>query len=237
MSKKYAVLWCADYANSAPLKTQMIKVLTAHAESWHLLDPMAANFAEQAYGYDGYVISGSAHSVTDTDSPLVINVLRFLQEIRTRSRAPVVGICFGAQAIAHAYGGQVKANRGGRLRLGVESLTWTLEGTQLIWPQEHLKVNIAQSHFESVHVLPADARVLASSTTTENEIFLVAHKYLGIQGHPEIDNDTLSEVFLAFHQTQIDEKSLQAAKAEAERPLQVAPVIGLIQRILDKGAL
>ena len=75
MSKKYAVLWCANYSNSAPLKTQMINILTANGESWHLLDPMAPNFEEQAYGYDGYVISGSAHSVTDTDSPLVNKVL------------------------------------------------------------------------------------------------------------------------------------------------------------------
>lgn len=131
MSKQYAVLWCANYKNGVPLKKQMIDALGVQGDVWHILDPMDADFDKQAYGYDGYVISGSARSVSeDKTSPLVARIMHFLGEIDRRSSAPVVGICFGAQALAHAYGGQVGANRSGRIRLGVESLFWTEHATR-----------------------------------------------------------------------------------------------------------
>lgn len=238
MSKKYAVLWCANYKNGAPLKKQMIGALGAQGDVWDILDPMDPHFEQQAYQYDGYVISGSARSVLeDQSSPLVAKIMHFLDEIENRSQAPVVGICFGAQALAHAYGGQVGANRSGRIRLGVESLSWTEDAARVVPPQDQREVAIAQSHFESVLQLPADAQVLARSPTTENEIFLIRHRYLGIQGHPEIDSATLSDVFLAFHQATLDEKSIQTATAEVKRPLQVAPVIQLIRRLLEEGTL
>lgn len=238
MSKKYAVLWCASYKNSESLKTQMVDALRVGDEAWRVLDPMAADFEQTAYDYDGYVISGSARSVAEeTEQPLVAQVMRFLRAIRARSRAPVVGICFGAQAIAKAYGGDVGANPSGRLRLGVETLSWTQAAKQRVPTQARLDVDIAQSHFESVRALPPDAMVLASSPTTDNEIFLIGGRYLGIQGHPEIDNATLKAVFLAFHQTELDDAALRAAQAEAERDLRAAPVLGLIRLLLQEGTI
>ncbi len=238
MSKQYAVLWCANYKDGVPLKKQMIDALGVQDDVWHILDPMDADFDKQAYGYDGYVISGSARSVSDDKtSPLVARIMHFLGEIDRQSSAPVVGICFGAQALAHAYGGQVGANRSGRIRLGVESLSWTEHATRVVPQQDRSEVAIAQSHYESVLQLPADAQSLACSPTTENEIFLIRRRYLGIQGHPEVDNETLSSVFLAFHRDDLDKESLQTTVAEVTRPLQVTPVIQLIRRLLEEGTL
>ena len=134
--------------------------------------------------------------------------MHFLGEIDRRSSAPVVGICFGAQALAHAYGGQVGANRSGRIRLGVESLFWTDHATRVVPQQDRSEVAIAQSHYESVLQLPADA-----------------------------DNETLSSGFLAFHRDDLDKESLQTTVAEVTRPLQVTPVIQLIRRLLEEGTL
>ena len=74
-------------------------------------DCTTGTFPSVASECDGYVIGGSPASVNDGDA-WIVTLLDFIRELND-SNTPVVGCCFGHQAIAKALGGEVGANPGG----------------------------------------------------------------------------------------------------------------------------
>ncbi len=68
--------------------------------------------------FQGYLITGSRHGVYD-DLPWMPTLTEFIRELR-RSKTPVVGICFGHQIMAHAYGARVEKSELGWV-LGAET--------------------------------------------------------------------------------------------------------------------
>ena len=122
--KKFALIWCSDNM-LLEYRDYMLGQLSDDTGQWDVLSPADPNFAEQVKDYDGYVISGSEKSVVDDlDAPLTQRLFAFIRDVRATSAAPVVGICFGAQALAAALDGRVGRNESGQFRLGVESLKW-----------------------------------------------------------------------------------------------------------------
>jgi GMP synthase-like glutamine amidotransferase len=64
--------------------------------------------------FDGYVITGSPASVNDDRLPWVGPLLAFIRAVDV-ARQPLIGLCFGHQAVARALGGQVARNAAGDL--------------------------------------------------------------------------------------------------------------------------
>jgi GMP synthase-like glutamine amidotransferase len=62
--------------------------------------------------FDGYVITGSPASVNDDSLPWVRQLLEFIRAVHA-ARQPLVGLCFGHQAVARALGGLVARNAAG----------------------------------------------------------------------------------------------------------------------------
>ena len=56
--------------------------------------------------FDGFIITGSAFGVYDK-CPWITKLLKIIKKIAD-TEIPLVGICFGHQAIAEALGGKVK---------------------------------------------------------------------------------------------------------------------------------
>ena len=54
--------------------------------------------------FDGYVITGSPASVNDDALPWVGHLLDFIRAVDA-ARQPLIGLCFGHQAVARALGG------------------------------------------------------------------------------------------------------------------------------------
>ena len=68
-------------------------------------------FPQNVNLFDGYIIPGSAYGVYDEEK-WIPNLLKLIKEIYNNS-IPLVGICFGHQAIAEAIGGKViKSEKG-----------------------------------------------------------------------------------------------------------------------------
>jgi GMP synthase (glutamine-hydrolysing) len=124
----------------------------------------------------GFILSGGPASVYDSGAPLP---LPYIYE----SRLPVMGICYGVQAIAYQLGGQV--TRGTRREYGHTILHISAEGCPLFAGLPS-SLPVWMSHGDQVIELPPGFKTLAY---TENSPFAVIGNDSGIYGlqfHPEV---------------------------------------------------
>ena len=141
--------------------------------------------------YQAVILSGSPFSVRAEDAPHPD-----LSEIK--GKKPLLGICYGAQYLAHFHGGNVapSATREyGRANLASVNtddvfLKGISKGSQ-VW----------MSHSDTIKELPKGAQLLASTNDVENAAFKIADEATyGIQFHPEVyhttDGTTLLKNFL-----------------------------------------
>ena len=104
--------------------------------------------------FDGYVVTGSSAGVYD-DLPWIAPLRAFLQV--AKGRAKLVGICFGHQIMAEAFGGRVvKSDKGWGLGLQRYEVKARAD-----WMDEARTIAIPASHQDQVVALPPGARVLA----------------------------------------------------------------------------
>lgn len=138
-------------------------------------DVLAGELPEDPDECDGWIITGSRASVYD-DEPWI----RTLSEAVSRlhdARAPIIGICFGHQLLAHALGGQTARSEQG-WGIGAREFETRVEGLPS-------PVSLLMSHQDQVIELPPSARVLGSSEYCPNAIFAIDDHAVGVQGHPE----------------------------------------------------
>jgi len=237
--KKYAVIWCSPVAGDVTLQARISAAFSREDEQWDVLHPESEGFLASALDYSGLVISGSPKSVVhDADTPLVRNLLACIRAADGKGDIPVIGLCFGAQAIGAALGGRVEKNPSGQFKLGVDRLNWSEQARALL--DESITAApaaLVQSHGECVASLPADSVRLAGSATIPNEVFLVKQRFLGIQGHPEVDSALLRQKFMAYHRRLFDDVQWARVERESRQPVEPAPVIALGRRLLDQGRL
>ncbi|RDI59881.1 glutamine-hydrolyzing GMP synthase [Microvirga subterranea] len=127
----------------------------------------------------GVILSGGPESVTTDTSP------RAPKELFDTG-LPVFGICYGQQTMAAQLGGEVEGGHHSEFgRAEVEVLTES-PLFQGVW-QVGKKYPVWMSHGDRVTKLPEGFEVLAAS---ENAPFAVvadeAHKFYGVQFHPEV---------------------------------------------------
>ncbi|MGD9943960.1 MAG: hypothetical protein AB7L76_14575 [Burkholderiaceae bacterium] len=235
--KKLALIWCSRSA-SQPLQASLLNVFRSEGQQWETIEPGEDDFVRRRAHYDGYVISGSPRSVIDdADKPFVRNLLDLIRAVDERSSAPMIGVCFGAQALAAALGGSVSRNPDGCFKLGSETLRWLPQPEPSRWPELAGDVVLGQSHGECISRLPPGSELLAESPTAACEIFLVRRRFLGIQGHPELDNALLRQTFLPAHRARFDEQAWQQVERDAAQPLTPQPVAAIGRRLLRDGRL
>jgi len=138
------------------------------------------------------ILSGSPFSVKDE------NALRFDLD-QVLDKYPVLGICYGAQMLAHNLGGSVEASK--KREYGKAILNRKLKEDLLL--KEVGKGSVVwMSHADSIVRLPQQFEIVAS---TEN-IPVAAFRSLpdayqkpvyGLQFHPEVTHSELGKQFLA----------------------------------------
>jgi GMP synthase (glutamine-hydrolysing) len=124
----------------------------------------------------GIILSGSPHSVLNSDAPQV-DLSQWIGKI------PILGICYGAQYISHYLGGKVassKIREYGRSKLLLSNAGALLEGVAVesfVW----------MSHGDSIINLPQGYQITASSEDIPIAAFEnSAEQVFGIQFHPEV---------------------------------------------------
>ena len=131
--------------------------------------------------FDAVVPMGAAWSVYDHEriGSWIGDELDFLRRAH-KAGVPVLGICFGGQALAAALGGTV-------VRADRPEIGWTTIETSrpdLIEPGPWFQWHVDR------WALPADLRALARTTVAE-QAFVAGHS-VGVQFHPELTPRMLS---------------------------------------------
>jgi len=131
--------------------------------------------------FSAYVITGSSAGVHD-DLPWIAPLATFLQN--ARGVAHLVGICFGHQIMAQAFGGAVaKAERGWGIGLHEYEVL-----SREPWMDDAASIAVPASHQDQVTALPPGARVIASSGFTPFAALAYDdYPAISFQCHPEFD--------------------------------------------------
>jgi GMP synthase-like glutamine amidotransferase len=156
-------LWVIDPSTSTPEDEGVATILDGWEGDSRLfrpaLSPGDGPTPESGYDTDGVVLMGAAASVHDSLDWLT-QLHDWLSPILNGEvAAPLLGICYGHQAVAHCAGGEVGFVRDDRTkRVGVE--TSELHGGRLLPGESKLRVVV--SHREEVKSCPAGYRVTGS---------------------------------------------------------------------------
>jgi GMP synthase (glutamine-hydrolysing) len=139
----------------------------------------------------GVILSGSPCSVREEDAPQVD-----LESII--AKFPVLGVCYGAQLLAHSLGGNVEAST---TREYGRAILNTIEEGNTLFENIKLGTQTWMSHGDTIKQLPSNARVIASTGSVEMAAFQFNDSQVfGIQFHPEVthtvDGKTLLKNFL-----------------------------------------
>ncbi len=131
---------------------------------------------------DGYITTGSRSGAYDKDA-WIASLEGFIQRL-AGSETPLVGICFGHQAIAQALGGVVeKSDKGWGIGIHHHTIG---DHISCAWMNPTLpQFTIPVCHQDQVMSLPDGARLLASNGHCENFMVQFNDTMLGLQGHPE----------------------------------------------------
>jgi GMP synthase (glutamine-hydrolysing) len=132
---------------------------------------------EALSGVRGIIVSGGPSSVYDDSSPT-------LEPAVLSGSAPVLGICYGQQLIAHLLGGVVRKGDKGEFGLAVLELC---DGDSELLRGVPDRDRIWMSHRDVVSEPPEGFRVLAATSTCETAaIENPARRVYGVQFHPEV---------------------------------------------------
>ncbi len=186
----------------------MIRAMLGRDRKYRSYDVQAGELPADPGECSAYVITGSPAGVYD-DLPWIPPFLDFLR--RVRGRAKLVGICFGHQAMAKAFGGEVvKSPKGWGLGIHRYEIVEPPPGML-----EPLAFAIPAFHQDQVVTLPPGARVLAASEFTPFASIGYDDNTVSVQGHPEF-----SPAFSA---------ALLEAKRDVYGPLAAPALLSLLQ--------
>ncbi|HAH25566.1 MAG TPA: GMP synthase (glutamine-hydrolyzing) [Prolixibacteraceae bacterium] len=129
----------------------------------------------------GVILSGSPFSVRDAVAPKPDLSL-------IKGQLPLLGVCYGAQYLAHYFGGEVMPSNSreyGRANLGF------VDSTNPLFKDISEHTQVWMSHGDTIERIPENYHVIASTADVDKAAFQVeGEQTFGIQFHPEVYHTT-----------------------------------------------
>ncbi len=178
-------------------------------------------FPAMPEAFDGYVITGSKFGVYD-DEPWIAELLQFIRRCAA-ANIRQVGICFGHQAMAQAFGGNVaKSERG--WGCGIHGYEMLEERPWMDPPAD--RTSVAVMHQDQIQELPEGAIVLGGSEFCPYGVVEYAQgPAISFQCHPEFGKP-YAEALINFRaEIYIPQPTAQIGVASMRRDLS-SPMVG-----------
>jgi len=158
-------------------------------------------FIEAQAGLKGIILSGS-HASAYQEEALKVPARVFEMGV------PVLGICYGMQAMALQLGGKVEWSdhrEFGYAEVRAHGHTRLLDGLQdFSTPEGHGMLKVWMSHGDRVTALPPGFRLMASTPTCAIAGMADEERgFYGVQFHPEVTHTTQGEALLNRFVTEI----------------------------------
>ena len=136
----------------------------------------------------GVILSGSPCSVRDEDSPRVDLSL-------FRGKVPVLGVCYGAQLLAHEEGGLVQPSK--HREYGRAILNTHTKGDSPLFEAMSDTTQVWMSHGDTIVTTPSHIEIIGSTDSVAVAAFKIADEATyGIQFHPEVTHSTEGKTLL-----------------------------------------
>lgn len=144
-------------------------------------DVEAGALPERPEAHPAYIVTGSPAGVYDP-LPWIEPLKDFLRAASGRTK--LVGVCFGHQIMAEAFGGRVEKSDKG---WGIGLQTYEVTG-RAPWMDAAARVAVPVSHQDQVVVPPPGATVLAASDFTPYGVLAYEGRpAISMQFHPEFE--------------------------------------------------
>jgi len=129
----------------------------------------------------GVILSGSPFSVRDADAPKPDLSL-------IKGKMPLLGVCYGAQYLAHYFGGEVAPSNSreyGRANLGF------VDDSNSLFKYISQHSQVWMSHGDTIVRIPENYKVIASTADVEYAAYQIeGEPTFAIQFHPEVYHTT-----------------------------------------------
>lgn len=166
---------------------------------------------KSAFEYEGLtIILGGPIGVYETnDYPFLADEIQYLKQ-RLAKNLPTIGICLGAQLIAHALGARVYA--GHAKEIGWSQLDIRYASNNILLPLAETPV--LHWHGDTFD-LPENVTLLASSNVYANQAFQIGTNILALQFHIEVASDSL-EKWLIGHTCELRKANINIPKLRSD---------------------
>lgn len=204
--------FAAHFPNDGDKVAQLLQPLRPHW-SFDVVSVKDGVFPSGPEAFDGYVITGSPASVNDDALPWVGALLDFIRTVHA-ARKPLIGLCFGHQAVARALGGEVSRNRAG----------WGLGTAPTHWHQvpawmtpSQTTTTLMAAHNEQVSRMPEGAICLGGTDFCPVGSMQIGQHIWTTQYHPEMPL-VFMQALLGHLADKLDADTLARAHASLAQP-------------------
>jgi GMP synthase (glutamine-hydrolysing) len=136
----------------------------------------------------GVILSGSPYSVRDENAP-------YPDIVSIKGNLPLLGVCYGAQYLAHCYGGEVLPSN--TREYGRANLIF-LDNEDELFHNINKGTQVWMSHGDTIDQIPEYYQIIGSTADVKVGAFHIRNeKTWGIQFHPEVYHTTEGKQILS----------------------------------------
>ena len=177
------------------------------------------------------VMGGSQQAWDEGATPWLQEEKAFLSDTLAAGKI-ILGICFGAQLLAEALGGNLFPNP--QKEIGWHEVSLTREGQESFLFQ-NIPSDFVTFHWHSDHFsLPRSCTRLAGSKATENQAFVDKDRPLvGLQFHPEYTRDMVTYYAREHSQDWVPDVYVSAKDQVLTRTEEITDTYWLMETLLN----
>jgi GMP synthase-like glutamine amidotransferase len=207
----------------------MFQALLGQGFEWTAYEVQAGRWPSAPEDNDAYLVTGSSAGVYE-DAAWIGRLMAFLSE--AKGRAKLIGVCFGHQAMAQAFGGKViKSPKG--WGVGLHAYDVALREP---WMDEAVRIRVPASHQDQVVEVPPEAQVIAGSAFCPYGMLAWRDQpAISIQLHPEFEPAYAAALIESRRGTRYLDAEADAAIASLEAPNDRGRVGGWMRAFLERG--